>query len=138
MKLFLKLLSSFLLVFNGVGALYGGLHLISDPSGKSLELSVNWLRYSPFKDYLIPGIILFISNGLFSLIVLWQQWFNKKRSSLYVIAQGLILLGWIFIQILLIRTVYFLHIIMGAAGLALALLGWLQYRLNSGFSSPNN
>jgi hypothetical protein len=48
-----------LLFFNAVSALYGGWLLISDPSGKSLELPLYWLDHSPFENYLTPGIILF-------------------------------------------------------------------------------
>jgi hypothetical protein len=46
-----------------------------------------------------------------------------------VIAQGIVLVGWIAIQIMLIQTIYFLHGILGAVGLALIILGWLQKTL---------
>jgi hypothetical protein len=39
--------------------------------------------------------------------------------------QGAILCGWIIIQMLLIRTIYFLHFILGGTGLALIILGIL-------------
>ena len=35
-----------------------------------LELSLNWLARTPFTDYRMPGIILFIANGLMSWLVL--------------------------------------------------------------------
>jgi hypothetical protein len=39
------------------------------PDGSSIEMSLDWLQHTPFQDYLIPGIILFIANGLFSIFV---------------------------------------------------------------------
>ena len=40
--------------------------------------------------------------------------------------QGLILLGWLIIQMLLIQTVHFFHYLLGAVGIAPILLGRLQ------------
>lgn len=129
MKIFLKILTSLLLLFNGIGAIYGGGNLILYPDGSSIQLSLNWLKHSPFHDYFIPGIILFIANGLFSIFVLISLLFNRRNSSLLVIAQGAILVGWIIIQIILIQTTYFLHGILGGVGIALIILGWIQKQL---------
>jgi hypothetical protein len=55
----------FLLLFLGVGALGGGALLVISPSGKLLGgLPISILDHSPFKDFLIPGIILFLVLGL--------------------------------------------------------------------------
>ena len=54
-----------LLLFLGLGAIGGGAFLIISPSGKligGLPLSV--LEHSPFTDFLIPGIILFLILGI--------------------------------------------------------------------------
>lgn len=54
-----------LLLFLGLGAIGGGTFLILSPSGKligGLPLSV--LEHSPFTDFLIPGIILFLIFGI--------------------------------------------------------------------------
>jgi hypothetical protein len=61
----------FLLSFLGLGALGGGGALIVSPSGKLLGgLPLSILKTSPFSDFLIPGIILFVLLGLFpSLLV---------------------------------------------------------------------
>jgi hypothetical protein len=124
----LKILTGLLLVFNGTGALYGGGNLILHPDGSSIQLSAHWLEHTPFPNYLIPGIVLFIANGLFSLYVLICLLVNNRHYPWLVIAQGVILSGWIIIQVLLIRTVYFLHIILGLVGVALMLLGRLQMK----------
>ena len=126
MKTFLKILTAVLLLFNGIGAIYGGGNLILHPDGSIIDLSPEWLKHTPFSDYLIPGIVLFIANGLSSMFVLATLLLNHRNYHRFVLAQGIILVGWIVIQILLIQTIYFLHGILGAVGLALIILGWLQ------------
>jgi len=54
-----------LLLFLGLGALGGGALLIISPSGELLGgLPLSILHHSPFNDFLIPGIILFLVLGL--------------------------------------------------------------------------
>jgi len=125
MKKILIVLPCLLLLFNGIGAIYGGWNLIIHPDGSSIQLSMDWLKHTPFQNYLIPGIVLFIANGIFSIAVIIMLLFNKRYYPWFIIAQGAILTGWIIIQMLLIRTVHFFHYIMGGMGLALIILGIL-------------
>lgn len=54
-----------LLLFLGISAMGGGFCLIISPSGKLLGgLPLSILAHSPFSDFLIPGIILFLILGL--------------------------------------------------------------------------
>ncbi len=54
-----------LLLFLGLSAMGGGSFLIISPSGKLLGgLPLSILEHSPFPDFLIPGIILFLILGL--------------------------------------------------------------------------
>ena len=128
MKTFFKVVAIALLLFNGVGALYGGWNLISHPDGSSLQLSLDWLKYSPFDDYLIPGLILFVMNGIGSLIAISSVVYRLRNYAIYVLLEGVILTGWIAIQILILRTVIGLHIILGITGLLLILCGWLMLK----------
>ena len=99
-------ISVLLLLLNGTGAFFGSFQLITDPTGTKLQLPLSYLEPSPFSNYLIPGIILFICNGLFSFIAL--EAIIRKRSNQYwlVIAQGCLLTGWIIGQISLLRMFY--------------------------------
>lgn len=59
-----------LLLFLGIGALGGGLMLIISPSGKLLGgIPVSILNHSPFTNFLIPGIVLFVVIGLAPCLV---------------------------------------------------------------------
>jgi hypothetical protein len=53
-----------LLALLGIGALFGGGVLIVSPSGKLFGMPLSMLDRSPFPDFLIPGMILFVVLGI--------------------------------------------------------------------------
>ncbi len=129
MKLFLYTCAVLLLLLNGTGAVYGGWQLIAHPDGSGLSMTVEYLRYSPFKDYFIPGLVLFIANGLGSFAVLLAIALRYRRAAWLIMAQGAVLCGWIGIQLCMVRIVYYLHFVMGATGVLLLVCGALLYRI---------
>ena len=63
----------FLLAFLGISAIGGGGALIISPSGKLLGgLPLSILEHSPFINFLIPGIILFLVLGIFPWLVVYS------------------------------------------------------------------
>jgi len=114
-----------LLLLNGLGALYGGWNLMMYPDGSSLDMGLHWLSGTPFKDYLIPGIILCIVNGVCSICVLAYYLLNVSYTPLLIMIQGVLLTGWIVVQMILIQTINNLHLIFGSIGLTLFFLGWI-------------
>lgn len=69
-----------LLAFLGLSAIGGGGALIISPSGKLLGgLPLSILKNSPFADFLIPGIILFVVLGLVPTLLIFAL--RKKTSS---------------------------------------------------------
>ncbi len=124
----LKILAAILLLFNGVGAIYGGANLVMHPDGSSISLPFTYIEHTPFNNYFIPGIILFIGNGLFSIVALFMLLLRRRSYPLFIMAQGAILSGWILGQVILIGLVFFLQYLLGAVGLALLILGYVLYR----------
>jgi hypothetical protein len=112
-----------LLLLNGIGAMYGGWNLMAYPDGSSFKMPVSILKYSPFSDFYIPGIILFTTNGLLSLSVLLAIILNLKSYSWLIVAQGAVLTNWILIEVIMLRGVHYLHFIFGAIGLTLMVCG---------------
>ena len=131
MKILYNILVSLLLVFNGVGALIGGWLLITQPDGSALKLSLDLLEHTPFHDFLIPGIILFVVNGLFSLYVLKAFIQDYKSAYRLILAQGILLCGWLLVQIILIRVIHPLHFLLLGMGIALIVLGIMCRNCNS-------
>ena len=95
-----------LLFFNAFSAIFGGASLIFDPSGEFLQMPIDLLEFSPFNNFLIPGIILFTVNGLFNLYV---GILGIRKSRIFpslTILCGLLLTAWITIQIVLIKDFF--------------------------------
>ena len=82
----------------GIAAVGAGQAFVRDPSGVVLGMDVAWLRASPFRDYLIPGLFLLVVIGgtnLLSAAALWQRHEQAPRRSL---ATSLLLVAWVAIQ----------------------------------------
>ena len=58
----------FLLLFLGLGGLYGGIAMLTDPTGGSLDLT-DVLPLLPVDDYILPGLFLLIAMGLAPLFL---------------------------------------------------------------------
>ena len=94
------------------------------PDGSCMQLSLKLLEHSPFTNYLVPGVVLFIANGLLPIIIFVAVIVNYRRYALLVTAQGVILTGWIAVQLILLQTANLWHLILGLTGIALIVLGW--------------
>jgi len=95
----IRIISIILLFLIGISAVFGGYNLIIDPTGNKIQMPLEYISNSPFKDYLIPGIILFIFNGISSQVIAITALFGCKKSYLLIIAQGIVLSVWIIVQL---------------------------------------
>jgi hypothetical protein len=113
----------FLLAFLAFGALVGGGAMIISPSGELLRMPLSNLGSSPFRSFLIPGIILFLVLGLMPTIIIFAlikkpenkfaEQFNFFRdmhwSWAYTIYIAFALIIWIQIEMVFLQTVHWLH-----------------------------
>ena len=113
------------LIFLGVTALIGAIPLIIDSSGALLRMPLSLLEPSPFSDYLIPGIILLVSDGLLDFLVLIFVLRRVSRYGWWVVLQGCVLFGWITIEVVMIRAVFWAHYVYWALALVMIWCGWL-------------
>ena len=125
MKKTLVVTVALILLLNATAAIYGGGNFIIHPDGSSMDMSLDWLQNTPFHNYLIPGILLFIANGICSLVVLMALALKFKLYPWFIMAQGTVLFGWISIQMMMIQTINLHHFIFGSFGIALIIIGWL-------------
>ena len=91
-----------LILFQGLSGIVGGIGLVLDPTGKSLQLPIEWLEGSPFNDYLIPGLILLIVLGIYPLVVLYGLWLKLRWALFAAFTVGVALIIWIGVEILII------------------------------------
>lgn len=112
-----------LLAFLGLGAMGGGAVLIVSPSGKLMGMPLSILNPSPFSDFLIPGIILFLVLGIIPLLLIvallkkptskLAEYFNYYADIhwawTYTIYIAFVLIFWIQIEMVLLNAVSWLH-----------------------------
>lgn len=113
----------FLLAILGSGAIFGGGVLIISPSGKLFEMPLSMLKNSPFNDFLIPGIILFIVLGLVPIGLMialikrpeyrYAELFNFYTDMYwawtYCIYTAFALIIWIQVEMVYLQTVLWIH-----------------------------
>jgi len=121
---FARIVAIATLAFLGLTSLAGSIPMMADPSGSALNLPLSLLQHSPFRSYLIPGIILLVSNGLLALLVLWLAMMAKPRYGLWTAFQGCVLLGWLVVECLMLRLVIWPHYLYGAVALVLVVSGF--------------
>ena len=97
--------------FIGLGALGGGFMLVRDPSGSALELPMSLLEGSPFPDFLIPGMFLLAVNGVGSMIGAGLSFTRRRYAQEIAIVLGAILIAWIVIQVVIISSFHWLHVL---------------------------
>jgi len=81
LRSFLKYIAMLLLLLNGIGAFIGGIPMIAHPDGSANGIALSYLEHSPFHDYLFPGIILVLFNGVLSLLVALALILNLRHHS---------------------------------------------------------
>jgi hypothetical protein len=85
--------------FVGVGALISGALLIIAPSGSLLHTPPEMLKGSPFHDFLFPGIILFLVNGVGQLVAGMLTLRRHPSAGFVGAVFGMGLMIWIFVQV---------------------------------------
>lgn len=120
-------------LFIALGALYGSISMLIDPSGKLLQMD-NLLPYFKvlpysnilFKDYTFSGIALLIVNDLSNLLAAFLLLKNKKSGIALGGIFGITLMLWITIQFIIfpsnvLSTTFFIF------GLLQAVAGYITY-----------
>jgi hypothetical protein len=106
------------IALEALGAIYGGISLMNDPSGDSIQLPITLLEGTIFSSYLIPGIILFLLLGFFPLFLIFPLIFKPDWPIInglniyksyhwawtYSLYTAIILVIWINIQMMILGT----------------------------------
>jgi hypothetical protein len=105
----LRSLTFILLMFTSMTALWGGWLLMQDPSGRLLKITVTALEHSPFTNFFIPGLLLFIFLGIGSLGCLIVYSLSNKMYTRFIRLEGAVLLVWIIVQMIMLQQFNGLH-----------------------------
>jgi len=120
------------LIWLGIGALAGGIALVTRPDGGSMQFDTAILAGSPFSDFLVPGLILGLLFGVGSLAVATMGLRHQPLAPFLAFGIGCAQMTWIVIQLSIIKELSFLHPLMFATSLAIAVAavpwGWPTLR----------
>ena len=111
-----------LMTFVAITAIPSGMVLMirpTDPLGMSPEL----LKATPFHNFFFPGLVLTVVVGgvhamAFGFLMLGKEYFLR-----WTILAGLSIVGWIFVQILLIHEFFWLQWVYLLIGFFILLMG---------------
>lgn len=124
----LRKLNIALLAVTAINALFAGWLFMRDPSGHSIGMHPGLLAHSPFSSFFIPGLVLFSVNGLLAVFTCFMLAWRWNRGPLWLIAQGVLLTGWILVQMWMLRQANGLHLVFGLIGLFFFVSGIFLYR----------
>ena len=85
-----------------LAAIGGGLMLVT---GWPYQFPLSYLDPTPFTDYTVPGSILMILVGGSALVATWAMVRNPAAGSLASLLAGLIMVGWIVGEYILVPAV---------------------------------
>lgn len=102
-----------LLVFVGVGAVYGGVGLVVSGLGMPRE----WLDPLPVDTWTWPGVALLVTVALPQLATAWLVWRRDPRAGVVGVVAGAGLVLWILVQVALIQRFFFLQPVIAVIGL---------------------
>jgi hypothetical protein len=120
-----------LIAFNAIG---GSMYAF----GGAPDVPREWLEGTPFDSYLVPGLILLVAVGGAMTIATGSLLVRHPRAPEASIAAGLVLIGWITVQMLIIvpeGSFSLLQPTMVVAGLVIIAFGWRLNRLSE-YSQP--
>ena len=112
----MKVLLYIFSLFIGLSATVAGILLIAYPDGSILNLPINFLQQTPFKNYLIPGLLLAITVGGTNLFVVFLEIKEAKGRYNWALAGGILTCIWAVIQIIVFsgaNWLQFIHLIIG-------------------------
>ncbi len=133
MKSRIPLYLGILQVLIALGALPAGFAMIKDPSGTAIQMTTELLVNSPFSNFLIPGLFLFIVNGLGNILGAILSFRKMKRAGDLAFLLGILMMLWIGFQIFWIGYCSILQPIYFVVGIVETLMSyWLIRQKKAG------
>jgi hypothetical protein len=115
-------------VFTALGAIPVGIMFLTDPTGRTVGLPGGWIEATPFGSYLVPGLYLFLVNGVMMLVAAVLSVMRHRFAPWLTGVLGVGLIVWILVEIVLLPETMFLTWVFLATGVALALVSLLWLR----------
>jgi hypothetical protein len=123
MKRTVFVVEGILQAFIGLGAVICGALLVVAPDGRLLRMPLEMLEGSPFRSFLIPGLILFLVNGVGNAVSAILCFRRNRIAGFTGMVFGFGLIIWIFVQVSMIGGGHWLQYLYFGLGILLLVLG---------------
>ncbi len=120
----MKLLLFLLTAFVALTAIVSGALLVSYPDGSQLNMPISLLKATPFKSFLIPGILLTVVIGGVNLVAVILNIQTHPLRYKWAIAGAIITICFAVVQMLLLSLLFWLHIVYLIIAILMILLAW--------------
>ena len=120
----MKSILFFLVSFIAITTTLAGLLMISNPNGQILNLSTSLLEGTPFKNFLVPGILLLTIVGSVNLLAVFHNMQRDPNRYNWALAGGIAVSVWIVGQMIMIQSVGWLHVVFLVIGIMIILTSY--------------
>ncbi len=121
----MKFLLLILVAFVAITAIFSGFIIISNPAdGGVLNLQKEMLINTPFRNFLLPGIILTVLVGGVNLVAAVLNIKQHPGRYNWAMAGGVMISGWIIVQMILMNAFSWLQLVYLGAGLLIILTAY--------------
>jgi hypothetical protein len=93
-----------------------GFMMMSVPDGTMINSNIAILKTTSFKDFRMPGLLLFLTVGISNTIAIFYLFINHKSKFNWSIAGGVLLIIWIVTQFILIESSRWIDVIILTIG----------------------
>lgn len=122
----MKFTLTLILFITGITAMLSGLAMMSSPEGNLLNLHYGILKNTPFKDFQIPGFLLFATVGATNIIAVFYQMMEHQIRFKWSLIAGVTTIGWFIAQYLFVGHFLMLDIVYLLAGLSVVFVSVKQ------------
>lgn len=112
-----------LVAFIGLTATTCGLLMIAYPLGSAMGLSIDMLRPTIVKDFLIPGILLTIV-GIINMGAVFAAIQRSRNRYNWSLAAGMLVCIWVVAEVILLQAVHWLQVVYLFTGILIVLLSY--------------
>jgi hypothetical protein len=103
-----------------VNAVYGGIGLMVNGMG----MPNDWLDATPFHSWTVPGFLLLAVVAVPMSVAVVGELVRWRRADAASMLAGVVLVGWIAVQVLVLRRYFVLQPVLGVAGALVVALAW--------------
>ncbi len=121
-----------LLAFGALNAFAGGYYGLSGAQGVPTE----WLQGSPFSDYHIPSLILFVVVGGTLFLGALAVFVRFRIARVAAFGAGTVVLVWLVVQVAIIGYVSWMQPTTAVGGLLILSLAWLLPKRSGSAHDP--